>query len=416
MVVGGGIAGLAAAHALRGTARVTVLESADRVGGKLRTEEFAGRPLDVGADMWRAVPEVVELARAVGLGDELVAPETTDAYLLVGRRLRRLRPSRVLSPLGLLRAGIEPVLPGRPVCGPASLGAVVGRRFGRQVVDRLVDPMVGGVYAGRADDLDLDTAAPALAAVARSRRSLWRARTAGRGSFLSLARGQGAFAAAVAAASGAEIRTRARAVALERVGQAWRVTLAGGSALVADAVVVAVPAGPAAGLLHLVAPGASGMLDRVRYASVAVVALAYPMDGWQAPRGSGYLVPASAGRLVKAVTFSSQKWAHHRDSVQVVRCSVGRAGEPPPPDDAALLAAVQAELAVVVGPARPLDALVAWWPDALPQYAVGHGALVDAVLDALPLGLAVAGAAYGGVGVPACIGSGLQAAARIMTP
>ncbi len=404
------------------------------MGGKLRTESFAGRPLDVGADMWLAtVPEAVSLARAVGIGSSLVAPATTEAHVLVGGRLRRLPsgtllgvPGRawpvvrsgVLSLRGLARAGVEPLLPGRPLSGPSTVGAVVGRRFGREVVDRLVDPLIGGVYAGRADELDLDAAAPQLASVARRHRSLLlgaRSLRAGRDSgppFLSVREGQSSFASAVASASGAEVLTGTRALALERVGSGWRVTLAGGRALVCDAVVVAVPAKPAAKLLGPVAPDAAAALETIRYASVAIVALEWP---GALPRGSGYLVPASERQLVKAVTFSSQKWAHLSSGTPIVRCSVGRAGEPPPADDDELLRAVSRELP---GTGSAAATLVKRWPEALPQYAVGHTVLVariQAAVAAVP-GLAVAGAAYEGVGVPACIRSGQRAAARIMAP
>jgi hypothetical protein len=170
VVIGGGIAGLTAAHAVRRDAapgtRVTLVEASGRLGGKLRTEEFAGRPVDSGADAFLArVPAGVHLARELGLATELVSPATR-VGVRPGRRpaaphpqghgARRPRPvgpARSLSGADAgcaARAAAEPLLPGRPLSGDVSVGELVGRRFGRQVVDRLVDPLLGGVYAGSA--------------------------------------------------------------------------------------------------------------------------------------------------------------------------------------------------------------------------------------------------------------------------
>ncbi|HVF04014.1 MAG TPA: protoporphyrinogen oxidase [Frankiaceae bacterium] len=438
VVVGGGISGLAAAYAVRRAlpaVRITVVEESPRLGGKLLTGELGGATVETGADNWLAkVPEATRLARRVGLGDALVAPATGQAWVWVDDRLRplptgtvrgvpaRLWPllrSRVLSPGGFARAALEPWLPGAPVTEPATVADVVSRRLGRQVVDRLVEPLLGGVYAGRADDLDLDAAAPDLAALAREHRSLVRAARARPPAsdgpvFHSVAGGMTAFVDAVADAAGVEVLARTRAATVERLSGAFRVTLAGGRALIADGVVVAVPGKPAARLLELVTPAAAAPLRDLSYASVALVGLAYRRA--DLPPGSGILVPPGR-RLVKAVTFYGQKWPHAATSgLTLLRASVGRAGEPVTLDDADLVAAVHAELAPLLKlAARPADAFVARWDDALPQYAVGHldrVGTVEAAVEAVP-GLAVAGAAYRGVGIAACVRSGEAAGARV---
>jgi oxygen-dependent protoporphyrinogen oxidase len=355
----------------------------------------------------------------------------------------------VLSPAGLLRAAVEPWLPGQPVTEPVTVGALVARRLGRQVVERLVDPLLGGVYAGSADALDLDAAAPDLAALARSQRSLLRAArvrpapvaspaatSPGASPAASAATSPGApgadpvfqtvtgglstLVAAVASAARVEVLTRTRAATVERLSGAFRVTLAGGRALIADGVVVATPGRSAARLLELVVPDAAPPLRDLAYASVALVGLAYPNGSLRLPAGSGVLVPAGR-RLVKAVTFYGQKWPHAAaraadPPVHLIRASVGRAGEPVDLDDADLVRAVHAELGQLLRTTKqPIDAFVARWDDALPQYALGHLTRVDAIeaaVGAVP-GLAVAGAAYRGVGIAACVRSGEAAAERV---
>jgi oxygen-dependent protoporphyrinogen oxidase len=444
VVVGGGISGLAAAYALHReipALHVTLVEETGRVGGKLQTGELGDAVVETGADNWLArVPDATRLAERVGLADALVAPATGAAWVWVGDRLRRLPegtvrgvPSsiwplfrtRVLSPFGTLRAAVEPWLPGQPLDEETTVGALVRRRLGRQVVDRLVEPLLGGVYAGHADQLDLDAAAPDLAILARSHRSLIRAAherrrfvpPADEPVFRSIRGGLSELVEHTARASRAEILPHTRAAAIERLSSGFRVTRAGGRALIADGVVVATPARPAARLLELVAPAAATELRAIAYASVALVGLAYRGDV-RLPPGSGLLVPPGA-RLAKAVTFYGQKWLGIApEGVTLLRASVGRYGEPVTLDDADLVAAVAAELGPLLRlPARPFDAFVARWEDGLPQYVPGHLARVEAIeaaVEAVP-GLAVCGAAYRGVGLSMCVASGEAAGARVAT-
>jgi oxygen-dependent protoporphyrinogen oxidase len=436
-VIGGGMAGLAAAYALRDRADVTVLEASSRVGGKLRVSEVGGIPVDEGADsVLRRVPYGVELATAAGLGDELVSPATGAAFVRARGRLlplptgtelgvpadlASLARSEVLSARGLARVPLDLVAPGDPVVDDVSVGALVARRLGREVVELLVDPLLGGVYAGRADQLSLEATMPQLAVALTTQRSLILAARASRSTsegpvFAGLPGGLGRLPAAVAKAAGATVRTGTTVRALERTATGWRLTT-GSTAepayLDADAVVVAVPAAPAARLLRDVAPTAAVGLVGIDYASVAIVTLvlAGPTPG----EGSGYLVPAVEGLTTKAVTFTSRKWG--LDGHAVVRASVGRQGDEVElqREDAELVRVVHSELERVVGPVGPLvDSRVTRWGGALPQYAVGHVDRVRRIKAALPPGLAVAGAAYDGVGVPAVIRSGQEAAAGVL--
>lgn len=422
---------------------MTVLEGSARVGGILHTSEVGGIQVDAGADAFLArVPEAERLAREVGLGASLVSPATGTAHIWVGGRMRALPPgtilgvpgslrsvvsSGVLSWRGLLRAAGDLVLPRTPVLGDVAVGDLVGRRLGREVVERLVDPLLGGVYAGRADDLSLESTVPQLNRGARTHRSLMRAVRARPSEspstegpvFQSLDGGLGRLPEAVARGLGdGVVRLSSRAALIERVGSAWRITLVGGRALVVDAVVVATPAPIAATLLRYAAPALSGELSAIATASVVIVTFAFPRDALAgAPAGSGFLVPATEGRLMKACTFSSAKWAHlDAGEVAIVRCSVGRAGEPAPDDDDVIVTRLLDELRMSVGvTASPVDVRVTRWTDALPQYAVGHRdrvSRIETALAQLP-GLALAGSAYDGVGVPACIRSG-DAAARVV--
>ncbi len=459
VVVGAGISGLAAALALRrgGPAglRITVLEASPGLGGKLRTSEVAGVPVDEGAEAFLARrPEATLLAGSVELADELVSPVTTAASVWTRGRLRPLPTgtllgvptdvaavarSGVLTRRGAARLPLDRLLPGRPVPGDVAVGRYVGNRLGREVVDRLVDPLLGGVYAGRADLLSLDATIPALTAVARRGGSLLRgARAAGGPAapalagpvFSTLPGGLGRLANAVATASGAAVRldTTVRELTRGPAGE-WVITLGATGAtgatgaperLRADAVVLAVPAAPAARLLGPVIPAAAAELAANDYASVAIVTLAYA--GVPAPRGSGFLVPAIDGRLTKAATFATAKWAHlavAAPGLAIVRCSVGRYGDAADlqRDDAELVTTVAAELREAVGlAARPVESRVTRWGGALPQYAVGHLDRVARIRSAVDAerGLAVCGAAYDGVGIPACIGSAQRAAREIL--
>ena len=452
-IVGGGIAGLAAAYFLRDQGIVvTVLEGSPAIGGKLAVSEVAGIAIDAGAEALLARrPEGVDLIRAIGLADQLVRPGTTTASIWTRGHFRPLprrqcmgvpadfgdlERSGILSPAGLDRARQDAVLAATARDGDVAVGQFVGSRFGPEVVDRLVEPLLGGVYAGRVDQLSLEATVPGLAAESQKHRSLAEAAAAMLGPgqnenlaaqpvFTTLAGGLGSLPDALAEASGAAVRTTATVRELARTPEGWRLTIGPAIApgrIDADAVILALPARPASRLVRQVAgaAGAAAALAEIEYASMAIVTLAYPATAFPEPiTGSGYLVPAIDGRPVKAVTYSTVKWPHLASGLHVVRCSIGRIGEEAvlQRDDAELAALAAADLAAATGvTGRPAATRVTRWGGGLPQYTVGHLDRVRRIragIAAQP-GLAVCGAAYDGIGIPACIASALMAADQIL--
>ncbi|KMS70611.1 protoporphyrinogen oxidase [Streptomyces leeuwenhoekii] len=450
VVIGAGIAGLAAAHRLleRG-ARVTVLEASGRVGGKLLPGEIAGVRVDLGAEsMLARRPEAVGLARAAGLADRLQPPATATASLWTRGALRPMPKghvmgvpgtadalSGVLSEEGLARIERDAALPRTEIGDDVAVGAYVAERLGREVVDRLVEPLLGGVYAGDAYRISMRSAVPQLFEAARRHASLTEAVRALQGRtatappsgpvFMGIRGGIGTLPPAVARsvrARGGDIVTDAPVTELRRTAPTgWRV-VAGERVLHADAVVVAVPAPAAARLLRAEAPAAAAELAAVEYASMALVTLAYRRsDAGALPEGSGFLVPPVDGRTIKASTFAARKWgwiAEQDPGLVVLRTSVGRYGETEilGRDDEDLVAVSRHDLKEATGlDAEPVAARVTRWTDGLPQYPVGHHARVARVREhvaALP-GLAVCGAAYDGVGIPACVASAYAAVDQI---
>lgn len=476
-VVGGGIAGLAAAFFLRdqGVA-VSVLEGSPRIGGKLDVSEVAGIAVDAGAEALLARrPEGVELIRSAGLAGQLVYPGTTTASIWTRGHFRslprrqfmgvpadfgELERSAILSPDGMDRARQDATLPATGRDGDVSVGQYVGARFGAEVVDRLVEPLLGGVYAGRADQLSFEATLPGLAAVSRRHRSLAEAAgavlgpaaepAAGAGAvpppvFTTLTGGLGALPQALADASGAIVRVKATVRELARAPDGWRLTIGPTIApelIEADAVILALPARPASRLVTQIgcAASAAARLAEIEYASTAIVTLAYPAAAFPEPiTGSGYLVAAVDGRPVKAATFSTVKWPHLAagppalstaalsaaalpadGQVHIVRCSLGRIGEEAvlQRDDAELTAVAAADLAAATGvTGHPVDTRVTRWGGGLPQYTVGHLDRVGAIRAGIAgaPGLAVCGAAYDGIGIPACIASARLAVDQVLS-
>lgn len=441
VVVGGGITGLTAGfELLEDDLDVVVLEAGDRVGGKLHTVEWLGRQIEVGADAFLARhPAAADLARRIGLGDDLVEPAAGQVWLWTRGRLRplpqgtvlgvptdpvALARSGVLGPAALARAAAEPLLPWRPVPGDRSIGDLIGERFGPAVVDRLVEPLLGGVYAGRADELSVQSTAPMIAEAARTRRSLTaglhhhRSRTVGSDEpvFQTLASGLQRLPDELARRLGARLHRESPAVAIDQGGDgSWQVTTPQG-VLAARAVVLSLPAHHASDLVLPSQRAVAAELAAIRYASVAVVTLAYGDHARsELPEGSGMLVPRSEGHLVKASTWVSRKWPHQAAGDHVLlRASVGRIDDDRwrEVDEDELVRRVDAEIRRATGITRPAEhALVTPWEQALPQYVVGHAARVDRIRAGLPEGLFVAGAAYDGVGISPCVASA-RAAAR----
>jgi oxygen-dependent protoporphyrinogen oxidase len=456
-VVGGGVSGLAAAHRLRmllgPLATITVIEQSDRLGGKLCTVELAGRHYDVGAEAFlHRRPEAAELIAELGLTGELAHPTSAGATIRAGGQIRPIPAHTlmgvpasveavrsVLSPAGLQRVAAEPALPPIELGGrDVSVGGLLRERFGPEVGERLVGPLLGGVYAGRTEHLGLRATMPQLAT----------ALDAGVGSLLAAAAttmpappqhrakrppvfgtlrgGLAVLVDRLAEVAEPEVRLGLPVRALASREQGWRLEIGSAASpefLDVDGVVLAVPAPSARKLLADIAPVASAAYADVEVASMAVVALALP-PGAQLPERSGVLLAEGERHAdgtpftAKAFTFSSRKWAHLDGDPVLVRGSVGRHGESAllQRSDADLLAAVRADLAELTGiTVAPVESAVKRWGGGLPQYGVGHLDLVARIERAVAEvpGLAVAGATLHGVGVPACVATADAAAARV---
>ncbi|MBV9652122.1 MAG: protoporphyrinogen oxidase [Pseudonocardiales bacterium] len=458
-VVGGGISGLAAAYRLRRllgpTAEILVIEGSRRLGGALRTVEVGGLALDVGAEAFlMRRPEAVRLVDELGLCGQLTHPTPAAPTVRAGGRTVAL-PLRtvlglpgaatdvagLLSERGVARVAAEPTVPLRWEPGQdAAVGQLLRERAGDELVDRLVDPLLGGVYAGRADALGLRATLPAVAgALDRGSGSLLAAASTVLASSASAPRsvtspvfgtlrgGLAGLVDALVAAAAVRPRLGQPVRGLSRITQGWRLELGGAHRpehIDASAVVLALPAPALRRLLADPLPAASAAASRVEVASCAVVGIALPVGAAQAlPPSSGVLVAASEARdeslSAKAFTFSGRKWAHASShEVVLLRASLGRHGEARllQRDDGELVELVRADLAALTGiTERPVDTVVARWGGGLPQYSPGHldaVAALEHAVAAVP-GLAVAGAMLRGVGIPACIGTGDAAAVRI---
>ena len=443
-VVGGGITGLAAAwEVLSSGADVEVFEASNRLGGRIVTEDVGGRPIDLGPDAFLArVPHALDLCRELDLGGELVHPVSEGAAIWARGRLRTLPRSLVLgaptgpgdlaslvragllTPVGAARAALDLVRPATQWGDDPSVGEVVAGRFGRELHGGLVDPLVGGIHAGSSDLLSARAAAPQIADAARSR---------------SLMRGLRGVRAAAAQAGGvaegpaplfASLRGGLGRL-VERLEERLR---AGGADVTTgarihrapvdgfDATILATPAPVTAGLVAAASPDAAGELRAVDYASVALVVLVYPVEAvGRALPGTGFLVPATEGRLLTACSFASSKWPHWAAPGDVVlRASAGRWGDERALalGDDELCERLHREVAAAAGlVGDPRTNRVARWERAFPQYRPGHLARVARAEVALARDLpavTLAGAAYRGVGIAACVAQGRAAARRAL--
>lgn len=452
IVVGGGIAGLATAHhllTLRPDVDVLVIDAGERPGGKIRGVEVGGTTVDVGAESVVASSRTArDLISDVGLADRLVHPEPVPATIW-SRGVRHRVPAR--SYLGIPSAGTdlgglltegEVARAAAPapfaIDGEVSVAEAVGSVYGRAVVDRVVEPLLGGIYAGRVDALSLRATMPGLWSAMGEGRSVPEAvaslvpepTTPPRPRVMGLVGGLTTLVDTLAAgitAAGGTILRQTLTRGLHRTPTGWRVVTGPTTDAVAhdaDAVVLATPAAPTSRLLADHAPAAARALVGVEYASMAVVTLALPTAQLPPLPGSGFLAPAVDGHTIKAATFSAAKWAWVRAAspeVTLLRASIGRAG------DVASLQRSDDELRAValdeVGQAlgtrlpQPVDAHVQRWGGGLPQYDLGHTdrvATTRADVAGLP-GIDLVGAAYDGVGIAAVLDGAARAARTIST-
>lgn len=440
-VVGGGVSGLICARRLsQAGVHVTLFESEPLLGGEIRTTSFAGHQIDMGAEAVHiSAPGMKELISELHLDDDLIISNPGMSWLWTGRGLRRLPAgvgpsgprrlgpvlhSGVMSIRGLLRAALEPLIPRPTLEGDIRIGDYVGQRFGRQVVERFVDPVLGSLHAGNVYTLSLRAITPELSAIADLRTSVMMSRRGQKGgpplSFATWIGGLSVLVDRLLSGTDVDVRKSSRVDSVTRLpGGRFQIHAADGLTLDVDAVVLAIPARTAAKLIRPVSADAANILERIRYASVATALVAYPLEsvkGVRALNGTGLLVPSTRNRLLKAATFLTTKWPHLEDqNYFLMRLSSGRAGERAIEklEDFALVEQLHRDLVEATRiTAEPVQYFVQRWPEAIPQLEIGHLDLISQLRQDLELhpGVMIAGSSYDGLGLATCLRSGERAA------
>ena len=459
IVIGGGVTGLTIAHRLLAQAsgpsagrgvHVTIVESDDEVGGKIRTSPFAGiSGVDEGPDAYLArVPHAVALARELGLGHEIVHPTSGHAAVMhkklhpipeglllgVPTGIMALAKSDLLSWRGKIRAGLEPILPSSGD-HKDSIGNFIRQRFGKQVQQLLVDPLVGSIYAADTNNFSL-AMVPQLATLATGRSLLLTARRqmadnpkSNSPIFETPRSGLAALTRALresVESLGATILTSTQAQNIVRRDNSYEVEVsgAGEASLTADCVIVASPARSSAPIFRTIDPEVANTMGRAEHSSVVMVTLKTVETDLPVFAGlSGYLVPKPDQDRVTAVSFGSNKWAHWKptDGSMILRVSLGRDGAKTHDllhewDDQRILRQVVDEVTLHTKTViTPETFRVTRWPDSFPQYRPGHLGYVDTVERSLQRnspGVFVAGASWRGIGIPACVAQAENTAAR----
>ena len=459
VVVGGGIAGLAAAHRAVELARergialeLTLLEARERLGGTIATERMGGFLVEAGPDSFLSEkPWALALCKRLGVEDRLTRTDDRfrkvyvwhagrlhplpDGFQLLGpTRLAPFLRSPLFSWPGKLRMALDLVLP-RGGADDESLGAFVRRRLGREALERVAQPLVAGIYTADPDDLSLAATLPRFLELEKRERSillaLWRAaRTAPQPGtsgarwslFVTFKEGMEELVATLAARLPVGTALVKHPVTgVERRGEAWRVDIDASGPMAADRVILATETHVAGRLLRYVDPSLATLLGEIPYASSATISLGYRhADVPHALDGFGFVVPRIEGRALLACTFSSVKYPGRAPAGHVLlRCFVGGALDERilELDDASLARRARDELGQALGiKAEPVLTRLFRWPAAMPQYHVGHLARVETIerrLAGLP-GLRLAGGAYRGVGIADCIRAGEDAAERAL--
>ena len=455
-IIGGGISGLSAAFAIeewrrRGSeVEYTLYESSSRFGGVLRTEHIHGCVVEAGPDSFLTEkPWAADLARALGLGDQLIGSNdaTRKTYILTHGRLVEMPDGLMfMVPTKILPTGMSPLFswktklritqemfhPPRAADHDESVAAFIERHYGSEMVDRLADPLLSGVYGGEAANLSVRAVLPRFVEMERMHGSLGRGMLAARKKmrswknsappiFTSLKNGMQTLAdAIVAQLTPTSLRINTTAAAIEPQAASWLVS-AGMQSDVFDAVILALPAGAASSLLRMAGPELSAELAAIGYTSSITVALGFDKDVRQTlPPGFGFLVPRSEGKRILAATFVHNKFPHRASEDRaLLRCFfAGKNAEDVwPLADDQIVAIVRHELQEILGlRADPLFTRVYRWKSAMAQYNVGHLDRLDRIerlRQKLP-GLALAGNAYRGIGVPDCVRSGTDAVKQLL--
>ncbi len=451
VVIGGGITGLVTTYTLQKHANTTatLLEAGDRVGGKILSDQFAGLPIDFGAEAFVPQgPYMRALCQELGIEDELLSATTSQTNLWARGKIQPLPDglamgvpvdfapilrSGLLTPWGCLRASMDQLLPPSHWPDDPSIAEVISRRLGHEVLDYLVEPLIAGRHAGRADQLSLASEAPNLAQITKERRSLIQGLKATRKAgasrrtvppLLSFQTGTARLTERLGEVLSPQVQTLATVLSIERTAdRPYLIHYGENQEIKADAIILTLPAPQAAKVIRTSSQELANELARIEYAPVSVAYLAYSRETFEQVKleGSGFLVPRVEGRLMNACTCVNQKWARVDDHDQIVmRCSSGRAGDSRAWDlsDQELAAQLHEELVEALGVTQaPVESRVFRWQEAFPQYTIGHGARVrrleEICATSLP-GIFLAGAAYRGSGVSACAQDGLRVAERIL--
>lgn len=464
-IIGGGISGLAAAHRLielndSRLTRIILIEAGDRLGGTLETEERDGFLLERGPDSFISEkPEAVALAKKLGIESRLIQTNSDHrrSFIVNNGKLKPvpegfqlLAPSRIwpfvttdiFSLAGKIRMAGDLLLPRKPEngSGDESLASFVRRRLGKEALERMAQPMVGGIYTADPESLSLRATLPRFLDMERDSRSLilamWRkGREAGKQTgvsgpryslFLSFDRGMSVLVEAleqrISTNKQVEVRRNTRVISLEQTtDKEWQVVTSAGT-LTVDAVCLAVPSYIAASLLKVLEPQLAGQLNRIKFASTATLNLAYKRkDIAHKLDGFGFVVPFIEKRSVLACTFSSVKFQGRAPEGHVLlRAFVGGALQPEilEFDDDEIVVRVEKDLKELLDlTVSPLFTNLSRWTNAMPQYQVGHLELVSEIESSVGQlkGLALAGNSYRGAGIPDCIKSGESAAEKLLS-
>ena len=442
-IVGAGISGLSAAFELQKSGfEITLLEGSERLGGKILTSEIEGFNIDAGPDSFLTRdPEMRELCIALGVGDELVAPTGKPAKVWVDGEMHSL-PKRhflgvpldldeleglsLLTKEGAKRAKLDLTLPDNKPNEGETVGSLIRRRLGDEVMDRLVGPLLGGINAGDADDLCLESGVPQLFNASQGDFSLVRSiqnflenqnRDPASPVFLTHPDGLQTVVKRLEQEIDSNIQRKER---VKSVGISDNSIIINGSQEhQTDAVILCIPAFAAAEILHGSCPRTSNLLEGIQYASMAFITFAFKKDDVPEFNGSGFLVGRDEDLLTTACSWTSEKWAHLKnDNTVFLRLSVGRFDDTEALDmeDNALIETLKLELATLTGiKADPLSTRVTRWPNSFPQYELGHAEKVNAIRQQAALempGMFLAGSPFKGIGLSACIRDGIEQARK----
>jgi len=447
VVIGGGISGLASAYFLSQKIEpgdITVIESGDRLGGTIRGVKFGLHLAETGPDSFiTRNPSAIDLVADLNLSERLISPATSSAYIYSRSKLhpiprgtvfgapsdfKKFFGNSLISKPGQIRAAIEPLLFRAKIVGDTTVGSFAKKRWGREVTDSLIEPLVGGIHAGTVHELSLAQCAPQYLKAAQTNRSASEGLKSQMANYMP--NGHPAFYSLEAGLSGlvdslvmyleqrnVEILTRCESVEILPLADGYRIATRERS-FEAEGVICATPAYVTSRLISPVSKSASQLLDTIDYASPIMTLLAYEDSSFEEPlQGSGVLVPRPNGTLTTAVTFATNKWPGWKSEGEtILRVSAGRFGDNRVWrfDNKSLVTNLETEMTKILGvTSRSVRSEVSRWQKRIPQFKPFHGQLIQRIRESLPPGVELAGAPFLGVGIPACISSASVAADRL---